>query len=118
MSDFEVEEMVQEFMTAADTNGDGHISFADFMVAMHKERNHRRRFSFADLAIKVCPLTAPSFVWRLSDCLISSFLFPLKFKARVKTVAGHTLFYAFLVLTFLVLVSTSTVLFNYFKVQT
>jgi len=70
MSDFEVEEMVQEFMLAADTNGDGHISFADFMVAMHKERNERRQFSFADLAVKVCSITAPSFVWYLWPYLV------------------------------------------------
>jgi hypothetical protein len=41
-----------------------------------------------------------------------------KVEARVRKVAGHSLFYAFLVLTFLVLVGTSTVLFNYFKVGT
>jgi hypothetical protein len=32
-------------------------------------------------------------------------------------VAGQTLFYAFLALTFMALVATSTVLFNYFKCQ-
>jgi hypothetical protein len=58
-NDGEVEQCVVEFMEAADTNFDERISFAEFMVAMHREKSQRRgsslsaAVSFKELARKV-----------------------------------------------------------------
>jgi hypothetical protein len=88
-ADLPIEKRAQEVIAAADTSGNGSITFADFITVMDKARNQQKGSSFSELADKI--------------------------EASRTKVAGQMFFYTFLVLTFLVLVSTSTVLFNYFK---
>jgi hypothetical protein len=53
LADFEVEQRVKEFMEAADTDGDGKISFVEFITLMHKARHERHVSTFSELADKV-----------------------------------------------------------------
>jgi hypothetical protein len=89
LEDVDIEEHAQKVIAAVDTSGNGGITFADFIKVMDKARNHRKRSPLSELADKI--------------------------EASATKIAGQMLFYAFLALTFLVLVATSTVLFNYFK---
>ena len=89
--DTDIEERALEVIAAAETSGNGGISFADFIIIMDKARNQRQSSPFSELADKI--------------------------EANVTKVAGQMVFYIFLAVTFLALVATSTVLFNYFKVN-
>jgi len=90
LADMDSEERAQEVIaTAAGTSGNGGVTFADFITIMDKARNQRQISPLSELADKI--------------------------EATVTKVAGQTLFYVFLALTFVVFVATSTVIFNYFK---
>jgi hypothetical protein len=76
-------------MKEADLNGDSDIDFGEFLVLMHRSRRQGKSTEFASLADKV--------------------------EAKVNFQPGAGVIYAFLTLTFLVLISTSTTLFHFFK---
>jgi hypothetical protein len=74
LEDWDIEERAQKAITAVDTSSNGCITFADFITVMDKARNQRQSSPFSELADKI--------------------------EARTTKVAGQTLFYAFLALTF------------------
>jgi len=90
LTDLDIEERARSVIAAADTSGNGSITFTEYIILMDKARNGNQRQSlFSDLVDRI--------------------------EAIVTKVAGQTLFYIFLALAFLSLVAVSTVLFNYFK---
>jgi hypothetical protein len=91
ITDAEVESQIQEFFAEAGADGSGLIDFSKFLTVIHKARNEKRASKFATLVEKV--------------------------ETRIRSGPKQTIFYLFLMLTYLVLVSTSANLFNYLQCQ-
>lgn len=92
LEDFEQdasEANVNRIFAEANHDGDSKITFSEFIEMLHRERHERNASSFAVLAERV------------------------DFKTNKER--EQSFFYLFLLLTFLVLISTSTKLFQYFK---
>ena len=78
-------------LAEASADGDGDISFGEFLLMMHRARRQGRAGDFS----------------KIVDVI----------EAKHSVTAGAGIIYLFLFLTFLVLISTSTTLLNFFKCQ-
>jgi hypothetical protein len=85
----EVRTEVEAMLSEASLDGDQEISFGEFLLMMHRARRQGRVNKFASLADQV--------------------------EAKMNKQAGGGVIYALLLLTFLVLISSSTALFHFFK---
>ena len=83
---------IKDLLLEEDANADLLVSFSEYVAMISRARKGERAGKFSELAAKV--------------------------DTRFSRAAGQTVFYAFLLLTFTVLASTSTVVFHFFKCTT
>ena len=85
----EIDEYASAFVTAMDKGGSGSIKFSEFVAGMRVALEQPHCCKFASIAAKI--------------------------DAKATQSRGQLVFYLILLLTFLVLVSTSTTIFHYFS---
>ena len=87
----DIEKEVSAMISEASLDGDQEISFPEFLLMLHRARRQGRTNMFASLADQV--------------------------ESKMNRKAGSGVIYSLLLLTFLVLISTSTALLHFFKCQ-